>query len=678
MERSAWSSEAGTLNDPLGVKDKAAGRSEEAEDKHTGVVRFAEIAGRSFVNSAAQQPYNGLAQLVDSGTSKLGLGDVLPQMNIVSAPKAAKFGSSDWVAQTVGSGLGMVAPFMLSDGMLGAAGRGLGATKVGSMAAEMAESVPFASTLAPLARPALSGATYGFLFTPSADSGGKSLLWERTKSAAVGGLTFPAAKLGSEALGAGIAKGLSAVGVDVASNLAGKIALRGGSSVLGGGLGGGFANAESSSYLNTGHAASLDEVEQSVGSFAVTGGALEALGVVQSRFQGRGRESAVPPEGPAKTSAHSRPGTETPQSVEAPSTGGMADVQKRMESANGPKATSPFLVESSINLSKSIADKMNLRSESEMSSNPQWRDFTGLIEKTLAREHADAGTEASQLAGVLNSATRFLSSDQSVVPLTDGQKLGLVKQVLHESLHPQEAVNESWGAPIAGIQQTLMGHAPGKVAESVLNLLQTGKFESTLEKPAKVDLSDQTTSKLPEQYRNTLAPDHSAELSLQSAQEAGAPPVIPGQRSYYGQLAQLLALNIHAQNHHGGPFIIAHDGMPDGRPELFQAGADNQYVKTSNGEFDPWLSTSDLQRVYDHVSGVANESLVIKNGKPTFVTDTSGMLPGRPGDRPGLYVEDTRYLNKLDVTVNGNDLKCSPMMSLRALLPRTHTRHQMG
>ncbi|HEY9712404.1 MAG TPA: hypothetical protein V6C72_02980, partial [Chroococcales cyanobacterium] len=66
-----------------------------------GILHTAELFGQSFFRSAIQDPYNGLAQLVNEGSQIAGASSLLPEMHVVSPAESAKLGSGDWFAQTL-------------------------------------------------------------------------------------------------------------------------------------------------------------------------------------------------------------------------------------------------------------------------------------------------------------------------------------------------------------------------------------------------------------------------------------------------------------------------------------------------------------------------------------------------------------------------------------------------
>src|SRR4029077_9798548 len=94
----------------------------------------------------------------------------------------------------VGSGVGMITPFLASEAMVSGLGKGLSKIGGAELAASI-ESTSIGAKLMPLARPighsVVSGAMYGLVFTPSRDTDG-NFLGDRFKHAAVGGITFGA------------------------------------------------------------------------------------------------------------------------------------------------------------------------------------------------------------------------------------------------------------------------------------------------------------------------------------------------------------------------------------------------------------------------------------------------------------------------------------------------------
>ncbi|MBI2809696.1 MAG: hypothetical protein HYX67_02535 [Candidatus Melainabacteria bacterium] len=256
------------------------------------VVGLAKLSGQAFLHSAIQSPMEGVTQLVN----KVADRELLPCPKFIDAPDPAQFGSKAWFAETIGSGLGMVAPFLLTEKVSGSmlnkagllpesaamSGR-LGAAGLG--AAEVAEVGRIGSAIrfsTPAARMAVAGALFGLVLTPSLDP--TRDFWEqRGVSAASSAITFGAMGLTSRGLTAGIESKLKVALTDSAmqSSLEG-IGIRIGTNAIGGAVGG-VVSAESNSLLSGKGFASQDEVMRSVASYMVTGAGLDAAHIAMHK-----------------------------------------------------------------------------------------------------------------------------------------------------------------------------------------------------------------------------------------------------------------------------------------------------------------------------------------------------------------------------------------------------------
>ncbi|CAN5264134.1 hypothetical protein BH10CYA1_BH10CYA1_36110 [soil metagenome] len=253
--------------------------------QHDDAVSLLKLSGQAFLHSAIQSPMEGVTQLVN----KVADREVLPCPKLIDAPDPVQFGGKAWVAETIGSGLGMVAPFLLTEKVSGAmlskaglisesaamSGRlgvaGLGGAEVAELG-RIGNAIKFST---PAARMAVAGALFGLVLTPSMDP--TRDFWEqRGVSAASSAITFGAMGLVSGGLTAGIESRLKVSLTDSAmqSSLQG-IGLRIGTNAIGGAVGG-VASAESNSLLSGKGFASQDEVMRSVASYMVTGAGLDA------------------------------------------------------------------------------------------------------------------------------------------------------------------------------------------------------------------------------------------------------------------------------------------------------------------------------------------------------------------------------------------------------------------
>ncbi len=224
-------------------------------------VDLIKLFGQSLLYSSIQEPVSGVSQLVD----KLTDSKILANVKIVSQPTPTKFGSSSWLAQTIGSGLGMIAPFVL---LQGTTSRLLAksSTVTDLLGSNLTNSVAIGAT----AKMTLDGAAYGFLFNP-ANQNQQDFWHQRLNSTLSTAVTFGAMGCVSEGINA-LTK-ISDTSVPNAFNNSGfKIA----SNAAGGSVGG-FFNAESNSLLNDNQFASIKQIGQSMASFLVTGTALESV-----------------------------------------------------------------------------------------------------------------------------------------------------------------------------------------------------------------------------------------------------------------------------------------------------------------------------------------------------------------------------------------------------------------
>ena len=252
-------------------------------------------AGRAFLHSAFQDPLDGVSQLVNHVAGH----QLIPGIHFVDAPAQAKFGSSDWFAETIGSGFGMIVPYLAVEGAtnvtLGRLGTiaekvpmGADLLKTMNMSAEeaasagwLADSVRFA---APASKMALNGAVYGLVMTPSNDPN-KGFWTQRGIAAGSSAITFGAMGLASSGIMAGAEAKFHVPVNDAAFNLSLKgIGLRMGSNALGGSVGG-FFSAESNSILNGNGAATPEQIGKSMASFMVTGAALDSAHIAGEYYQ---------------------------------------------------------------------------------------------------------------------------------------------------------------------------------------------------------------------------------------------------------------------------------------------------------------------------------------------------------------------------------------------------------
>lgn len=132
-------------------------------------------AVHSAAFSGLQQPYNGLSQLVNRVSGK----QLLPDVQVIDAPKFAEFGSTAWHAQQIGGAIGMTVPFLfVNKAVGGVAGRFLSAGARPGV--RLAATIGIGGT---------SGALYEGIFQPVAAD--EPDFWKsKGKHALVGGITF--------------------------------------------------------------------------------------------------------------------------------------------------------------------------------------------------------------------------------------------------------------------------------------------------------------------------------------------------------------------------------------------------------------------------------------------------------------------------------------------------------
>ena len=344
-------------------------------------VHFGSVFGKSAWRAGAVEPWNGVAQLVDEGTNLVGLGKPLPQVQIDNASAAAgKESGSDWTARTLGSGVGMLLPFLLTDTTVGKALDG----KAGPIAS-LADRGGLAAEIAPFVRPIASGAAYGLIFTPSDPNG--NFLAERGISAVTGGVTFGAQRAAT----VGLLKGLSATGLPIAVTAlagglqsgVGALGLRFGANVFGGTVAG-AASAESNSLLHGKGWATKEELGQAAATFAVTGGALEMAHMGGEYISSRRAPDAVQQKEPPAAEA---------------STGKTMDVQSRIaDGVEGPVANSQLVLQEKAKLDSTLQEKINAFYGKKTGADATRQNFAQLLDQVSQREYDGVGMNGAHLA----------------------------------------------------------------------------------------------------------------------------------------------------------------------------------------------------------------------------------------------------------------------------------------
>ncbi|MBS1954335.1 MAG: hypothetical protein JST89_09115 [Cyanobacteria bacterium SZAS-4] len=231
-----------------------------------GVTDILGDAVHSALYTAVQEPISGITQIVDqvAGTK------LLPKVQFLDAPVAAKFGTADWHAQTVGSAVGMLLPFMLvGKGVKGALGT---STMTAETAGLMSTKAAFGMSMT---EAGLTGFAYDALLRPSDTSHTNGLggfLMDRGAHGLVGAGTFmtlTGSSLGLRSLAGSSAAIERSALVPLLKN-----------PIVNGVLSGvpaGLFNAEAMSLVNTGKLASATELGQSVYGMSVIGGGFGAV-----------------------------------------------------------------------------------------------------------------------------------------------------------------------------------------------------------------------------------------------------------------------------------------------------------------------------------------------------------------------------------------------------------------
>ncbi|HEY9712562.1 MAG TPA: glycogen debranching N-terminal domain-containing protein, partial [Chroococcales cyanobacterium] len=511
-------------------------------------------------------------------------------------------------------------------------------------------------------RPVLAGAAYGAVLTPSENSGGSGNFFaQRAVSGLVGGATFGTLKAAT----IGLTGGAALAGVPVADaafqkSLTG-IGTRLSINMLAGGAAG-FVNGESTSLLHGNGLASTSDLANSVGAFVVTGGALDVLHMV-----GSGERSS---KGSAQSPDQVQDQTGTPAESVQPGggSGHMMDVQARMtEDFSGSKGNSPELLASADALKQTVGERLSATIADPSQLSAQKAQFDSLVDGLAVREYDGVGMNKQHLIETYGAVNRLLSSQNTVVDLSAQDRLALAKQILSEATTPYSSqVGANNTEEAQGVQSLLFDRVPGKIANGIVDLVTTGKYSSNRAEPVNVDLSPENLQSLPLSHRAVLAPDSQAQASLANAWQANGTLVSEGQRTYASQLAQTLLNNIHAQGQAAGDETVVYTkGSPDQSIDgdtgerLFQIKGDGSASLVENGgipQNGANLATPDLQPLFDHVSGVDNDSLVLKNNNYFMVMNPEGAITGNQGDamsRFGLYGNDMRFLSNWDLKVNG-------------------------
>lgn len=592
-----------------------------------GILGLAVLGGKAALHAGIQSPLNAFTELVDRIP---GIDVTAP--TIFAAPKPAKFGSEAWVAQTIGSGAGMVLPFFFT---------------------ERVTHKVFGTSLHPVAKSGFDGAAFGFVLTPSLDP--NIDFWEQRRIAAGSGmLTF--------ATQAGIARGLMTKAGYFENTLFAAsrqgIATRLTSNAIGGGAAG-FVSAESHSLLSGHGLASAEEVKESVASFVVTGLFLDAAHVGREKYVEYKTKKADAAKSDAarvledlKTNRmgisqtlpliESRqiagrnqvPGAEMPLlSARMFDPASLPEATKQLRVAEleplpridkditlaernrVPAETSREIKSAAQNLEATIAKK--LQEAIPDAAKEHQADFKNLLDGIVARRRHV--TDGAEIITVIKSVEQLLEAPALQVPLTEIQRIGLAKQLLFEVGNPKfvDQLAEMCGP--AAIQQIALHTSPGQQVKAVVDVLTTGKFTTGGDKPLVVDLSHETLSQvdhangLQNVYSTTLQPDAVALATLERARQPNQPPVWDGVPSYASRLQQVINANIVSQTlvPEGQSAVFAY-GKPDPLTGsdggmLFHLDGPQQFqpVRTADGTVmnGPRIESRQIQPAFDRLTG---------------------------------------------------------------------------
>ncbi len=584
-------------------------------------IHFAKVFGKSAFKAGIEDPYNGLQQLINVGSEQAGLGNILPEMKISKEQQNVQFGSSDWYAQTIGSGLGMVLPFILAE-------RGVGKFATAQRLSKLEALGGVAAKVEPLIKPALSGAAYGFIFTPS--EGTDSFFQQRSVNAAVGALTFTTQRVATQGLmGRLSAAGLTLTEATFQKSISGHLT-RIGSNAFGGSIAG-VVNAESNSLLSGNGLASREQVLQGAAAFAVTGGALDLARIGSGALKGK------------TTRLESREGATR---VETANSGVVIDSQKDL---------------------LNIANTLIEAKFDKPAAAQQKQQFEKLVSAVAAREHIDeVGTAGKHLARTFDAVKRLLSAPSEQVDAITS--FALAKQILSETANINSIhTGKNNTAEAKGVQILLADRVPGHLADAIVDLATTGKYQTNRSPAIAVDLSASKLATLPQQYRDTLLPDAEARQTLKQSLNSQdlAPEVTENPRSYASQLAQILLGNIKVQGEKSNSVYVKstsdHAANGDTGERLLRANEKGNYepvIEQDKPAQGARLQTTDVQPLFDHISGVNNDSLVIKNGNTYVITDTEGRIrSAERTSRFGIYNNDQRFLSNFDIRLNGVEPK---------------------
>ncbi len=137
--------------------------------------------GRSLLHTVAQNPVNALVQPIDKAFGT----HILPNVQFIDAPQAAKFGTANYWAQQTGSAVGMLGTFWV-------AGKGVKAfTRAGMTEEMMASTLSRQSQIGLTMKEAtMTGFVHDFAFRPIEDGDKRNYLVARLSNGVTGGATM--------------------------------------------------------------------------------------------------------------------------------------------------------------------------------------------------------------------------------------------------------------------------------------------------------------------------------------------------------------------------------------------------------------------------------------------------------------------------------------------------------
>jgi hypothetical protein len=255
---------------------------------------LAKLFGQSCAESALQDPLNGMIQLEDQCA---GGKYALPQLDVIPELPDEPVGSKAWYAETIGSGVGSIFPFLGVE----LTTKRLGASESWISLRAKADSLPLAGSvlglkdsseyLSHLAKTSLDGGIYGGVLMPVADPN-KDFWQQRAKDGLSVSVTF-----GTQcAISHGVLNSIEKSGWghmhfhEEKSLTLKSAAFHMGANLLGSSSAG-LVGVETMNYLYGLGPASPEVVKNGVASFAVTGLFLDFAHVGEQKLVGHKSES---------------------------------------------------------------------------------------------------------------------------------------------------------------------------------------------------------------------------------------------------------------------------------------------------------------------------------------------------------------------------------------------------